>query len=363
MYELDTGAEARRISDAAFQLLEAYEIPSNPDYFRLMYDYVSGRDPVVTRQLGDAASESNARFRRVATDLLIHHYGEGRALNLISETGGALGEIVNRSVGQLAEAGAEAKDFSSELGGFAEDLGGIGSTMRVEDLVGHMVTSTRRMQAKCAKLETDLSQSSNEINNLRNKLDETRAEALTDKLTGISNRAGFDKALNMAMMEARDEQESMTLVMCDIDHFKKFNDNYGHQVGDQVLRLVGGILRSTLKGQDIPCRYGGEEFAMILPRTRLNDAAKVADAIRLAVERKRIVRKSTGEAISRVTMSFGVSEFIPGEPGSELIERADKALYEAKGTGRNRVCLGRADAMARSAAARAGSQPAVAAAG
>ncbi|MDF1719631.1 MAG: GGDEF domain-containing protein [Minwuia sp.] len=340
MYDLDSSAEARRISDAAFQLLEAYEIPPNPDYFRLMYDYVSGRDPVVTRQLGDAASESNVRFRRVATDLLIHHYGEGRTLNLLSETGGALDEIVNRSVGQLAEAGAEAKGFSSELGGFAEDLDGVANTVRVDDLVGHMVTATRRMQAKCAKLETDLNQSGNEIHNLRNKLDETRAEALTDKLTGISNRAGFDKALTMAIMEARDEHESMTLVMCDIDHFKKFNDNYGHQVGDQVLRLVGGILRSSLKGQDIPCRYGGEEFAMILPRTRLQDAAKVAEAIRQAVERKRIVRKSTGEAISRVTMSFGVAEFTPGEPGSDLIERADKALYDAKGSGRNRVCLG-----------------------
>lgn len=322
------------------QLLEAYEIPANPDFFRLMYDYVSGRDPVVTRQLGDAASESNARFRRVATDLLLHHYGEGRTLNLLSETGGALGEIVNRSVGQLAEAGSEAKDFSSELGGFADGLGEVDPALSVGGLVEQMVTSTRRMQAKCAKLETDLNQSSNEINNLRNKLDETRAEALTDKLTGISNRAGFDKALNTAIVETRDENTPMTLVMCDIDHFKKFNDNYGHQVGDQVLRLVGGILRSMLKGQDIPCRYGGEEFAMILPRTELMGASKVAETIRLAIERKRIVRKSTGEAISRVTMSFGIAEYLPGEPGSDLIERADKALYRAKKEGRNRVCVG-----------------------
>lgn len=340
MYDLDSSAEARRISEAAIQLLEAYEIPSNPDYFRLMYDYVSGRDPVVTRQLGDAASESNVRFRRVATDLLLHHYGEGRTLNLLSETGGALGDIVNRSMGQLSDAGAEAKDFGSELGGFADDLGEASATLSVGTLVEQMVTSTRRMQAKCAKLETDLNQSSNEIQNLRSKLDETRAEALTDKLTGISNRAGFDKALGTVMVEARDEADPMSLVMCDIDHFKNFNDNYGHQVGDQVLRLVGGILRSMLKGQDIPCRYGGEEFALILPRTQLQGASKVAEAIREAIERKRIVRRSTGEVISRVTMSFGVAELQPGEAGSDLIERADTALYRAKKEGRNRVCLG-----------------------
>lgn len=340
MYDLDSGAEARRISDAAMQLLEAYEIPANPDFFRLMYDYISGRDPVVTRQLGDAASESNARFRRVATDLLLHHYGEGRTMNLLSETGGALGEIVNLSVGQLAEAGSEAKDFSSELGGFADGLGDADAAVSVGSLVEQMVTSTRRMQAKCAKLETDLKQSGNEINNLRNKLDETRAEALTDKLTGISNRAGFDKALSTAIVETRDENIPMALVMCDIDYFKKFNENYGHQVGDQVLRLVGGVLRNTLKGQDIPCRYGGEEFAMILPRTELVGASKVAESIRITIERKRIVRKSTGEAISRVTMSFGVAEYLPGEAGCDLIERADNALYRAKNEGRNRVCVG-----------------------
>lgn len=340
MYDLDSGAEARRISDAAMQLLEAYEIPANPDFFRLMYDYISGRDPVVTRQLGDAASESNARFRRVATDLLLHHYGEGRTMNLLSETGGALGEIVNLSVGQLAEAGSEAKDFSSELGGFADGLGDADAAVSVGSLVEQMVTSTRRMQAKCAKLETDLKQSGNEINNLRNKLDETRAEALTDKLTGISNRAGFDKALSTAIVETRDENIPMALVMCDIDYFKKFNENYGHQVGDQVLRLVGGVLRNTLKGQDIPCRYGGEEFAMILPRTELVGASKVAESIRVTIERKRIVRKSTGEAISRVTMSFGVAEYLPGEAGCDLIERADNALYRAKNEGRNRVCVG-----------------------
>ncbi len=163
-------------------------------------------------------------------------------------------------------------------------------------------------------------------------------------------------------MAAGEAEDHSALFICDIDHFKKFNDNYGHQVGDQVLRLVGGILRSTLKGQDIPCRYGGEEFAMILPHTRLKDAAKVADAIRLAVERKRIVRKSTGEAISRVTMSFGVAEFTLGEPGSDLIERADRALYKAKGTGRNRVCLGDPEVMTKTQSSPPELQHAVAAA-
>ncbi len=337
MYDLDSGAEARRISEAALQLLEAYEIPANPDYFRLMYDYVSGRDPVVTRQLGDAASESNVRFRRVATDLLLHHYGEGRTLNLLSETGGALGEIVNRSAGQLAEAGSEAKDFSSELGGFADGLGVTDTTVNIDNLVEQMVTSTRRMQAKCAKLETDLSQSSNEINNLRNKLDETRAEALTDKLTGISNRAGFDKALSTAIVEARDENDPMTLVMCDIDHFKSFNDNYGHQVGDQVLRLVGEALAETARTSDWACRYGGEEFAMILPNTVMEDALKLSNHIRETVKSRELVKKSTGENLGRVTMSLGVAQFEMGDTPQTMIARADAALYEAKEQGRNCV--------------------------
>jgi diguanylate cyclase len=125
--------------------------------------------------------------------------------------------------------------------------------------------------------------------------------------------------------------------MFDIDHFKSFNDSYGHLTGDQVLRLVAQSLKQTIKGQDITARYGGEEFAVVLPNTGLRQALMVADHIRRAVMAKELKKKSTGEILGRVTISAGVSILKPGDDTDSLIERADACLYAAKRNGRNRV--------------------------
>jgi len=125
--------------------------------------------------------------------------------------------------------------------------------------------------------------------------------------------------------------------MIDIDHFKIFNDTYGHLTGDQVLRLVGQALKQTIKGQDIMARYGGEEFAVVLPSTTLRHAVGVAENIRRTVTSKELKKKSTGEILGRVTVSIGVSALKPDEEMDSLIERADGCLYAAKRSGRNRV--------------------------
>jgi diguanylate cyclase len=127
------------------------------------------------------------------------------------------------------------------------------------------------------------------------------------------------------------------MLMFDIDHFKSFNDNYGHLTGDQVLRLVALSLKQTIKGQDIIARYGGEEFAVVLPNTGLRQALSVADNIRRAVMSRELKKKSTGEILGRVTISVGVSTLQPGDDIYTLIERADLCLYAAKRNGRKRV--------------------------
>jgi diguanylate cyclase len=125
--------------------------------------------------------------------------------------------------------------------------------------------------------------------------------------------------------------------MTDIDHFKKFNDSFGHQTGDQVLRLVALAVKQNVKGQDIACRYGGEEFGVILPRTNLRQAVVVADHIRQSVMSKELVKRSTGENLGRITISIGVSCWRRGDNQQSIIERADASLYAAKRGGRNLV--------------------------
>ncbi len=129
----------------------------------------------------------------------------------------------------------------------------------------------------------------------------------------------------------------MSLLFADIDNFKRFNDTYGHQIGDQVLRLVARTLSQSVKGRDTPARYGGEEFAIILPQTRLGDARIVADQIRLGLMRRRLVGRDKRDDYGSVTLSFGAAQYRPGETTNALVERADAALYVAKRNGRNRV--------------------------
>ncbi len=176
-----------------------------------------------------------------------------------------------------------------------------------------------------------------EISNLQHSLEAIRNESLTDPLTSLGNRKFFDRAIEGAVAHAVESGEPLSLLMLDIDHFKSFNDNYGHLTGDQVLRLVAMSLKQTIKGQDITARYGGEEFAVVLPNTALRQALTVADNIRRAVMSKQLKKKSTGEILGRVTISVGVSMLQPGDDADSLIGRADCCLYAAKRNGRNRV--------------------------
>ena len=125
--------------------------------------------------------------------------------------------------------------------------------------------------------------------------------------------------------------------MTDIDHFKKINDTYGHQTGDQVLRLVALAVKQNIKTQDIACRYGGEEFSIILPQSDLEEAEQLGERIRTAVMSKELVKRSTGENLGRVTISVGIATFEQIDTAHSIVSRADEALYAAKNAGRNLV--------------------------
>lgn len=160
---------------------------------------------------------------------------------------------------------------------------------------------------------------------------------MLDPLTGIKNRKTFDATIRDKFVEARKQGTPLTLVLADIDHFKSFNDQWGHQTGDQVLRLVAEVMNANVKGKDVLARFGGEEFAVILPETSLANAAMLANRIRRAVEARRLKKRRTGEDLGVITMSMGVALATPNDDVENFIERADQCLYLAKGRGRNQV--------------------------
>src|ERR1700730_7236931 len=237
----------------------------------------------------------------------------------------------------ITDALAVASSYDANLSGASEELTTAKSPDQIKAIVETLMKSTREMRDTNKALENRLALSKTEISSLQHSLEAIRAESLTDPLTGLGNRKYFDRSIEMAVQNAIANGEPLSLLMFDIDHFKSFNDSYGHLTGDQVLRLVGMSLKQTIKGQDITARYGGEEFAVVLPNTALRQALTVADHIRRAVMSKELKKKSTGEILGRVTISVGVSMLKPGDDADSLIERADACLYAAKRAGRNRV--------------------------
>jgi diguanylate cyclase len=237
----------------------------------------------------------------------------------------------------ISDALGMAASYDDSLSGATQKLSDARDCDQVKAVVESLLQSTREMRDTNKALEDRLSLSKTEISNLQQSLEAIRAESLTDPLTGLGNRKYFDRSIEMAVQNALASGEPLSLLMFDIDHFKSFNDSYGHLTGDQVLRLVGMSLKQTIKGQDITARYGGEEFVVVLPNTALRQALTVADHIRRAVMAKELKKKSTGEILGRVTISVGVSMLKPGDDTDSLIERADACLYAAKRNGRNRV--------------------------
>jgi diguanylate cyclase len=200
-----------------------------------------------------------------------------------------------------------------------------------------MIHGAKEMELNNKKLESRLAASRQEIEQLQQNLQAVRTESLTDPLTTLSNRKYFDTALGNAIADSKNRNEPLSLLISDIDHFKNFNDKYGHLTGDQVLRLVAIAVKQNVKGQDIAARYGGEEFVIALPNTALRAALTVAEHIRRAVMTKELVKRSSGEHLGRVTVSIGAAMLRPHDTAQTLIERADTCLYAAKRGGRNRV--------------------------
>ena len=329
--------KASQYARSAFSLMESKAIPTTPNNFAVWFVYCSGRYPDLTRAL-DKLLKENKEFTEARNAEIFDQYftfiHEGTAATQAAERIGS--ELAN-ILAYLDSAGAGAAEYGRFLEAITGKVAGSGSVSDFKGLIADALSATRSMEGHTRNLQEKLDGSSREISQLKQDLEDMRIEAMTDALTAIPNRKLFDIQLRQSANEAVKNEEELCLLMVDIDHFKKFNDTYGHQVGDQVLKLLGSTLTACIKGQDTAARYGGEEFAVILPRTSLKDALTVAQKIRRAVGTKRVVNRATGEDMGTITVSIGAGRFEYGEPVSQLISRADEAMYMAKRSGRDRV--------------------------
>lgn len=189
-----------------------------------------------------------------------------------------------------------------------------------------------RMLEANEKLQTRLEEAEQKIQSQAEELRTHETEARTDSLTKLANRRAFDQSIEFNLQKFRKERVPFSMILLDVDHFKKFNDTHGHQAGDEVLRVVGRTLKNVVKKTDAPCRYGGEEFAIVLPCTNAAQGRIAAERVRTAIEAA--VVPFEGKNLT-VTASIGLAEVATGEQANQLIRRADDAVYAAKDNGRN----------------------------
>ncbi|HEX2116227.1 MAG TPA: GGDEF domain-containing protein [Alphaproteobacteria bacterium] len=328
---------AQAFADAALAAMAKHRVPPTPHNFTVWFTHVSGENAELSRTI-DILISNGQEFTEHQNELIYgRFFSTGPEVRDLIEAGSRLDDIVADVLGKLGVAGEDAQRYGDTLAKFNDGL----SQRAIKDMqiaVETVLRETNRMAARNKALETQLESSSAEINHLRQDLDDLRRVSLVDALTGIANRKCFDQRLREAAAEAMEHGTSLALIMIDIDHFKQFNDTYGHQIGDGVLRLVGRTLREGTKGRDLVARYGGEEFAVILVGSNLHGAMAVAEQLRKNVGSKRITKKGAGGgSLGSITLSLGVAAYVPGESLGKLVSRADQALYLAKRTGRNRT--------------------------
>jgi diguanylate cyclase len=195
----------------------------------------------------------------------------------------------------------------------------------VAEAITQIVAANEKLQGRLVDAESKIQTQAEEIRS-------QQSEARTDALTHMANRRAFDDALAQGVSEFQAAKQPCSLLIFDVDHFKKFNDTHGHQAGDEVLRSVGRTMKQVVKSGDLPCRYGGEEFAVVMRGTRVTEGRIVAERVRKSIEAMRV--QFEGKTL-KVSASIGLAELLVGEDSAQLIRRADDAVYTAKEGGRN----------------------------
>lgn len=328
--KLDT---SRAIAAKAFGRIEALGLRSDPTTFEVFYTHFAGTMPQLSAELDQllvAGAASQGSVDAIHARLL----DSGAKADDVDEAGDRLTEVLTNAIASIAEAAGQTGEAYTEIDRARLSLDPK-NPKSIYTFAETLVAATTRIQNGNQALQARLQASRTEIETLRDDLRAAQENSVRDALTDVYNRRYFDEKISSLVSSSKRGQAC--LLMVDIDHFKSFNDRLGHQMGDQVLRIVAGSLKSCVGGHQTVARYGGEEFSIVLENTPLEEGAEIAERVRRTIQSRDIKKKSTGEFLGRLTVSIGVAALQPIDSLETWIGRADKALYRSKRNGRNRV--------------------------
>jgi len=344
------GPDAYKLARKAVEDMERCKIWPTPLNYELWLHYVGAPDGALAKEIERLLALGEPITEDVSEELAAAYLPKARLNEQIRDAGDQL----TRELASVAEAIKQAQKSSEQYGvslaGAGRDLETHAEPAAVRKVVDTLVAATKRVQKENKSLEHRLAESTAEVSRLRDHLEQVRRDATTDALTSLANRKAFDDELERACNEALEKGEPLSLAVLDIDHFKQFNDNWGHQTGDQVIRYVSSVIGRMAPPPRFAARYGGEEFAMIFPRERAEEVLQTLEDIREEISSRSLKRRSTNDDLGAITVSAGLAELMTGESMESLIGRADEALYASKRNGRNRVTIAQSNPAASAAA-------------
>ncbi|HAI96141.1 MAG: diguanylate cyclase [Cycloclasticus sp.] len=316
-------------------MLSQHNLAPTPVNYSVFYTYLSGASQSLNKAVDSIISEKKP-FNLVTMLALYEKFINGGAsLEQQEKIQQTLEKIISDTCNEIQQVNDEAGGFDNTLNKHSESLSATNDPQVATLILKQIMDETRSMIKSNQATQSKMDETNAEIMKMKAELEEVRATAEKDALTGLKNRGAFDKAISDSVQNQ--SALKTALVMLDIDHFKRINDNFGHLVGDRVIRYVSALLTQIIGENHHIARYGGEEFAVILTGMSIDDAKPLIEKIRIAMANSKLQRKDSGETIGQVTISAGITALKANDQVDSLIDRADKALYEAKETGRNKI--------------------------
>jgi diguanylate cyclase len=339
---VEAASSARRWAAKAWLEMEKAGVLPTPPNFELWFTHVSGGNPELSRQI-ELILRKHPVMTPVVLETLRASFAPKVDTDEVLDRADGIEQAAQTMVNEVASNGKQLREYGNTLSYWSREITQHRTMDNLVQAVATLAAETARASERNRVLEKQLSVSSARVTRLKDSMADLKRETTTDLLTGLFNRKAFNVRLRRAVSEAKADGSPVSVLMLDVDHFKRVNDTYGHQTGDLVLRLIGRLLSDSVKGRDTSARYGGEEFVVLLPGTDLKGGVALADQIRLSLDDKHLVKKRSTDEFGKITVSIGVAQVQPKDTAASLLDRADAAMYRAKQLGRNQVCASQDD--------------------
>ena len=316
-------------------------IPATPKNYRIFYDYLLYANPTLNKTVNELLA-NNARFYHRLSDSLYDHFYSGDAIDnqskAISQAAADFMAVSSEMEQSLENVINQTNHYQRVLSDTSK-MAGVTEIGDLQPVLEELMTETEAALLTNGAFSNQITEANQTIASLKAELHNQTTLAKVDELTKLYNRRHLNCEMPHIMASAVTSLRPLSLVIFDLDHFKRVNDTWGHNFGDKVLVICAEILKKTARSTDLAVRLGGEEFLLVLPGLDLAGAGKVAERVRVNIANTDITIR--GQSLM-VTISGGVSQYVPGEDLDSLIGRADQALYQAKNGGRNLIRLAEA---------------------